>query len=106
MSRPFDELEDDYDDEYGRGGPVQPHRGVVVLVMGILALMFTCFIFGLIAYFMGKKDLDLMKRGLMDKEGEALTKVGYILGIVGTIISLLIFGLYGLIIVFAIAFGK
>jgi uncharacterized protein YqhQ len=92
---------DDYDDYAGHKG--QPHRGVVVLVMGILSLMFTCFIFGLIAYFMGKRDLDLMKRGLMDKEGEALTKVGYILGIVGSVISLGIIAMYALIIVIAIA---
>jgi hypothetical protein len=105
MARPHDEF-DDFDDDLQAPGRVEPHRGVVVLVMGILALMFTCFIFGLIAYFMGRRDLDLMRRGLMDKEGEALTKVGYILGIVGSIISALIIGIYVLMFGLVIAFGK
>jgi hypothetical protein len=79
---------DDYDDDDDRRGGVEPHRGVMILVFGILSLML-CGIFGIFAWLFGKRDLDLIKRGLMDKEGEALTKVGYILGIVGTILFLL-----------------
>jgi len=77
---------DDYDDD--RRGGVEPHRGVMILVFGILGLML-CGIFGIFAWLFGKRDLDLIKRGLMDKEGEALTKVGYILGIVATILFLI-----------------
>jgi hypothetical protein len=76
---------DDYDDAPSRGR-VEPHRGVLILVMGILGLVMGCVIFGIIAWVMGKGDLDKMKRGLMDKEGESLTRVGYILGIVSTIL--------------------
>jgi len=76
------ELED-YDDDRPAG--VEPHRGVLILVFGILGLML-CGILGIFAWVFGKRDLDLIKRGLMDKEGEALTKVGYILGIVATIL--------------------
>ena len=76
---------DDYDDD--RRGGVERPRGMI-LVFGILGLML-CGIFGIFAWLFGKRDLDLIKRGLMDKEGEALTKVGYILGIVGTILFLL-----------------
>jgi len=83
MARSLDE-HDDYDDDH-TGGHVEPHRGVLILVLGILGLM-VCGIIGIFAWIMGKRDLDLMRRGLMDKEGEALTKVGYILGIVATIL--------------------
>jgi hypothetical protein len=77
---------DDYDDDRPPG--VEPHRGVLILVLGILGLM-VCGLLGIFAWMFGKRDLDLMKRGLMDKEGEALTKVGYILGIVATILFLI-----------------
>jgi hypothetical protein len=52
---------------------------------------------------MGKRDLDLMRQGAMDREGETLTRVGYILGIITTILTAVslvlvcvIFGLMGL----------
>lgn len=96
---------DDYDDD--RSGQVAPHRGVMVLVFGILGLV-VCGLLGIVAWVMGKRDLDLIRRGLMDKEGEPLTKVGYILGIVGTIlflIWLLFFVLYMVFIAVMIA-GK
>ena len=82
MPRDYDQP-DDYDDDH-RGPGVQPHRGVTVLVLGILGLM-VCGIFGIPAFMMGKRDLELIRQGRMDKEGESLTKVGYILGIIGTV---------------------
>jgi hypothetical protein len=79
------ETPDDFDDL--PRGQVEPHRGVMILVLGILGLM-VCGIIGIFAWMMGKRDLDLMRRGLMDREGEALTRVGYILGLVATILLL------------------
>lgn len=80
------DLHDDYDDSYRDSK--EPHRGVLILVLGILSLMI-CGIIGIFAWMMGKRDLALIRSGRMDKEGESLTKVGYILGIVGTILFLL-----------------
>jgi uncharacterized BrkB/YihY/UPF0761 family membrane protein len=77
---------DDYDDSPGRRS-VEPHRGTMILVFGILGLV-VCFIFGIVAWVMGKGDLNKMKRGVMDREGESMTKVGYILGIVSTVLVL------------------
>lgn len=83
MSFANDNDRDDYDDHHrGRG---EPHRGVLILVLGILSLM-VCGVLGIFAWLMGKSDLEKMRLGQMDKEGEPLTKVGYILGIVGTIL--------------------
>jgi hypothetical protein len=93
---------DDFDDDLRDS--VLPHRGPMVLVFGILgAMSFSCVIlgvFGVFAWVMGKRDLDLMQRGRMDREGEGLTRAGYILGIVGTIL----FALYLLLIVAYVAF--
>ena len=79
---------DDFDD--APAGRVEPHRGVLILVLGILGLMMSCGVLSIIAWIMGKRDLGLIQRGYMDKEGEALTKVGYILGIVGTILFMIV----------------
>jgi Domain of unknown function (DUF4190) len=88
---------DDFDDDFRDS--VQPHRGPMILVFGILGVLtFSCpilGIFGIVAWVMGKRDLEQIRRGKMNKEGEGLTKSGYILGIVGTIM----FILYSLLIV-------
>ena len=93
---------DDFDDDFQTS--VLPHRGSMILVFGILGVLtFSCVIlgvFGIFAWVMGKRDLELMARGRMDKEGEGLTRAGYVLGIVGTIL----FALYLLLIVAYIAF--
>src|SRR3954469_13335632 len=93
---------DDYDAPAGRR--VEPHRGGMILVFGILGLM-VCFIFGIVAWVMGKGDLQKMKSGQMDREGEALTRVGYILGIVSTVIILAAFVIWLLIVVLAVGAG-
>lgn len=80
---------------------VMPHRGALILVFGILGLL-VCLVFGIISWIMGKGDLDRMKAGQMDPEGESLTKVGMILGIVAcclqilaVVMSILLFGVFG-----------
>ncbi|HKB02471.1 MAG TPA: DUF4190 domain-containing protein [Gemmataceae bacterium] len=81
-----DDEHDDFDDDY-RGG-VEPHRGAIILVLGILSIV-VCGVTGIFAWVMGKRDLDLISRGLMDRDGEGLTKAGYILGIIGTILFII-----------------
>jgi uncharacterized membrane protein YidH (DUF202 family) len=93
---------DDYDDAPRRS--VEPHRGVMILVFGILGLVM-CVIFGILAWVMGKGDLDKMRRGVMDREGEALTKVGYILGIVSVVLNLVGILIWVLVVVLAIGAG-
>jgi len=83
MPRDFDDERDDFDDL--PRGHVEPHRGTLILVLGILGFV-VCGFLGIAAWLMGKRDLELMKQGRMDKEGEALTRVGYILGLIETIL--------------------
>ncbi len=62
---------------------MQQHRGVLILVLGILGIV-ACALCAPFAWIMGNKDLEEMKAGRMDPEGEQLTQVGRILGMVGT----------------------
>ena len=64
----------------------KPHRGVMILVFGILSLICCPIIFGVLAIFMGQADLKEMDAGRMDASGRGLTKTGVILGIVGLIL--------------------
>jgi len=80
-----------------------PHRGVAVLVLGIIGLVFTlpafacCAVFiivplvcGIIAWIMGKKDLKEMAAGIMDPSGEGMTKAGKICGIISVILAIVL----------------
>jgi len=69
------------------GGTMQPHRGTMILVFGILGFM-VCVIFGIVAWIMGNNDLAAMQAGQMDPSGEGLTKAGKIVGMVSVILSL------------------
>jgi hypothetical protein len=82
----------DYDDDHyrrRRRRDVAPHRGGVVLTLGILSLVLGCLgiIFGPIAWAMGTTDLAEIRAGRMDPEGEGTTNAGRICGIIGTIVS-------------------
>ncbi len=70
---------------YPAGQPVRPHRGVVILVLGILGLV-CCFILGIIAWVMGNGDLREMDAGRMDPSGRGLTQAGKICGIISVVL--------------------
>jgi hypothetical protein len=63
-----------------------PHRGVVVLVLGILSWVVACPIFGFAAWVMGNSDLQEMRAGRMDPAGRGLTHAGTILGMIQSMI--------------------
>lgn len=92
---------DDFDD-YDRP-PVRrdqlPHRGGLILTLGILSIIFgalglctfgagsvVALPTGLCAWVMGQGDLRQMDREIMDAEGRSNTHGGYICGIVGTML--------------------
>ncbi len=66
---------------------VAPHRGVLILVLGILGIV-CCFICGIIAWVMGNNDLREIDAGSMDPSGRGLTQAGKICGMVGTILAI------------------
>ena len=62
---------------------MRPHRGVTILVFGILGLV-VCQLFVIAAWRMGDTDLEDMANGSMDPTGRDMTKAGRICGIVAT----------------------
>jgi hypothetical protein len=84
--------EDDYEDDYDRPArrrDLQPHRGPMILALGIISLVFCGVIFGPMAWIMGQQDLNAIREGQMDPEGEGLTNAGRVCGILGTLWNLL-----------------
>lgn len=67
----------------------EPHRGAVILILGILGLLLTCPILSIMAWVMGAKDLATMKAGVMDPAGRDMTRVGYALGLFWSMICIL-----------------
>jgi predicted Zn finger-like uncharacterized protein len=92
--------EDDGDDDHRPLRPPRgprrdsvPHRGTLVLILGILSIVLfntgIGLILGPIAWILGAKDLKEIREGTMDQAGEGLTRGGMICGIIGTIINAL-----------------
>ncbi len=67
---------------------LKPHRGTLVLVLGILGIV-CCFICGIVAWVLGNTDLREMDAGRMDPEGRGLTQAGKICGIIGIVLAIL-----------------
>ena len=69
-----------------------PHRGGMILAMGlvgIVAFPFVTFITGPMAWVMGNTDLAEIRAGRMDPSGEGLVQAGRVLGIISTLLLLL-----------------
>jgi hypothetical protein len=82
---------------------LRPHRGILVLVLGIVSLICTCFPVGIIAWVLANQDLKEMNAGIMDPTGIGMTKAGKILAMVSIGISILMAIFYALVIVGAVA---
>jgi hypothetical protein len=80
-----DRMDDEYDDAPPRRGG-KPHRGVMILIFGILSLLCCPLVFGLMAIIMGNGDIKEMDAGRMDSDGRGLTKAGIIIGIIGIVL--------------------
>lgn len=67
----------------------RPHRGTLVLVLGILGLVCSCFPIGIAAWVLGHTDLGAMDRGEIDPSGRSLTQAGKICGIISVVLGAL-----------------
>ena len=67
---------------------VRPHRGALILTLGILGIV-PCFALGIAAWVMANADLQAMAAGEMDKSGEGMTRAGKICGMVGVAVPVL-----------------
>ena len=77
---------------------MKPHRGQLIMILGILSFVVCAPIMGPIAWIMGSRDLKEMQAGTMDPTGEANTKVGKICGMIATILGYLGICIYIIII--------
>ena len=79
----------------------EPHRGGLILALGIISWATGCVVFGLAAWIMAAGDLNKMNAGRMDNSGRGLTQAGMIIGIIHTVL----FGLGMAFVFFAIFVG-
>lgn len=70
-------------------GYVTPHRGALILVLGIIGLVTSCPILSIMAWVMGTSDLNEMRAGRMDASGMGMTQAGQILGMIYSILAIL-----------------
>ena len=82
----------DREDRERRRRSRKPHRGGLILVLGILSIVFSCafviaWILGWRAINMANEDLDAMSAGRMDSTGQGMTQTGKICGIIGAILG-------------------
>jgi predicted Zn finger-like uncharacterized protein len=83
------------DDDRPRRRDCEPHRGGLVLSLGVMALLlsFVCgpvgLVLGLLAWVLGQMDLAKMKEGSMDDDGLGMTQAGWICGMIGSALGLL-----------------
>lgn len=79
---------------------MKAHRGVLILILGILSFVL-CGVFTAIpAWIMGNGDLKEMAAGTMDQTGRGLTNAGRILGMIATIltiISVVVFAIFAVL---------
>jgi hypothetical protein len=64
---------------------MKPHRGTLILILGILSLII-CQPVGIAAWIMGNADLKQIADGTMNPEGKSLTQIGKILGIIAVVL--------------------
>jgi hypothetical protein len=81
---------------YHEGG-----RGITVFIFGLLGIVMLGPILGIPAWVMGHNDLKKIRAGIIPQSEEGLTKAGYILGIIASVL----WGLLILIVLFSIFLG-
>src|SRR5438874_1424687 len=85
-----------------------PGRGTMILVLGIVSIV-CCPLVGPLAWIWGKQDLAKIRGNEIAAEAEQMTKIGMILGIVGTVLlvlNVLIGCVWGIILALAAMAGS
>lgn len=82
-----------------------PHRGGLILVLGILGWIVGCPIFGVAAWMMGASDLREISYGRMDPAGKGLTQAGYVLGMVYSLLWIVVVVILMVVLMIGLAAG-
>jgi hypothetical protein len=81
----------------------QPHRGALILLLGIMGVLTTCPIPSIMAWVMGSHDLGEMQAARMDPSGERMTNAGRLLGLIFSMVYIVaaVIGMFALVMVAA-----
>lgn len=82
--------------------PPSSTRAITALILGIFSLLCCGFITGVPAIILGRSEMKAVDRGLSPQSNRTLGLLGFVLGIIGTIISCLSLLAYLAIIFFGI----
>jgi hypothetical protein len=75
--------------EGGSSKYIAPHRGGLILALGIMAFVVACPILSFLAWTMGAGDLRDMREGRMDPAGMNMTQAGMVLGMLVSVITII-----------------
>lgn len=90
--------------------PMPPSAGpggkaIATLILGILSLVGCGFLCGVPAVILGKMELNAISAGRSERSGHSITQIGFVLGIVGTVLCCLVALAYATIFAFGISLG-
>ena len=92
--------------QYGYANQMPEQRGasgraIASLILSIVSLVLCCFgwPFGIVGIVLGKMEMNAIREGRSPQSGETMAKVGFFLGIAGTVISLGLTAIYFLSII-------
>lgn len=80
-------------------------RALATIILGILSLVCAGFLTGVPAIIIGNLELKDIKAGKSGKQNEGITRVGFILGIIGTALTCVITIITFIFIMLAVTFG-
>lgn len=81
-------------------GPTAPgvsSQAIAALILGILSLICCGFFTGIPAIVIGRKEMRAIQEGRSAAAGESVAKIGYILGLIGTVLTCLAMLAYALL---------
>jgi len=68
---------------------LRPHRGTLILVLGILSILCTCLPLGIVAWVLGHQEIRDIDAGLADPAGRGTAAAGRVLGIISVLLTAL-----------------
>jgi hypothetical protein len=80
-------------------------RAVAALILGILSIICMGFLAGIPAIILGSMELKTIKAGAAPAAGESAAKVGYILGIIGTVLSCITMLIFFIMVALGVSMG-